>query len=505
MKRSFALALSAATALTGAVVTSGTAAAAAPPEFGACPQDIAEPHPEMRCAVLDVPVDHADPSGEQLQLMMSKLPARDPEARRGSLLVNPGGPGGPGIAFAGSLAEQLPPEVRDSYDLIGFDTRHTAHSTPISCVDVANDDYWQHPLPDPDSPRDRELNWQRAQEYADGCAERAGQYLPHLNTRSNAQDMELVRQALGEPRISFLGYSYGTYLGAVYGEMFPARVDKMVLDSSVNPDPSEVWYRNNLNQGVAAQLRLGHFFDWVARYDEVFHLGTEREQVQQAWDGVQQQLRGAPRGPLGPSEFLDITFNALYGESAWPDLARALADFHNAGDDRALVDQVTPMDAGAENGNAIYNAVECADAPWPRRRAEWERDSADLAEKYPMAAWYNSWTVAPCRVWDAPSQQPMKITGTGLPPVLMFNSEHDVATPYEGAREMHRSLPSSVLVTERDAGKHGVFALAGNEEADRIGADYLTSGALPPGDVDVPAHPEPDPTAEQPPERAQLR
>lgn len=314
-----------------------------------------------------------------------------------------------------------------------------------------------------------------------------------------------MRRALGEQRISFLGYSYGTYLGAVYGEMFPNRVDRMVLDSSVNPDPSQIWYRNNLAQDVAAQERLGHFFDWIARYDEVYHLGTEREQVRQSWDGIQQQLREAPRGPLGPSEFLDITFNALYGESAWPELARALADLHNAGDDRALVDQVTPMDADAENANAIYNAVECADAPWPRSRAEWERDSAELAEEHPMAAWYNSWTVAPCRVWDAPSQQPAEITGAGLPPVLMFNSEHDVATPYEGAQEMHRSLPSSVLVTERDAGKHGVFALAGNERADRIGAEYLTSGALPPGDVDVPAHPEPDPTAEQPPEGAQLR
>lgn len=460
-------------------------------DFGPCPEDVAADHPDMRCAWVDVPMDYSAPDDEQVRLLVSKLPAREPAARQGSLLVNPGGPGASGVEFAGELDDQLPQEVRRTHDLVSFDTRHSAHSTPISCVDP--DPYWKQPLPDPDAPETREVNWQRAEEYARGCAERAGQYLPHLTTPNNARDMDRVRAALGEERISYLGYSYGTYLGAVYGELFGNRVDRMVLDSSVDPTRSQIWYGINLNQDVAAQRRLDRYFDWIAEHDDAFHLGTTPDQVRSVWRGVQNDLRRQARGPLGPSEFIDLTFNALYGETDWIPLADALRDFRD-GDDRRLVDLVSPMDRAAENSNAIYNAVECADAPWPAKRSQWERDSTELAREHPLAAWYNSWTVAPCRTWDAPSREPVKITGTDLPPVLMFNSVHDVATPYEGAQRMHRALPTSVLVTEQDAGKHGVFALAGNPDADRIGANYLVRGDLPADDVDIPGHPRPSPT-----------
>ena len=502
MKRSIALSL-AGSAVLATTAVGAPAAAAAGPVFGPCPQDVTAV-PGMQCATLDVPLDHDEPAGEKLQLTVSKLPARNPAARRGSLLVNPGGPGGPGITFAGGLARSLPGEVLDSYDLIGFDTRNTAHSTPISCVDPAS--FWKTPLPDPDSPQTRDRNWQRAAEYADGCRARAGKYLPHLTTDSNVRDMDLIRQALGEERISFLGYSYGTYLGAVYGERFPRHVDRMVLDSSVNPDTSQVWYGNNLAQDVAAQERLGKYFDWIARYDAVFHLGADRAAVQSAWQAVQDELRARPHGALGPSEFIATTFDALYSEHDWVDFAHALGAFRNLGDDGKLVAKVKTKGAAEENSNAIYTAVECADAPWPTRRSTWERDSASIAETHPFAAWYNSWTVAPCASWHSPRQRPVHITGEGLPPVLMFNSVDDVATPYEGAQQMHKALPSSVLVTEENAGKHGVFALAGNTEADRIGIDYLVRGAVPAQDVTVAGHALPDPANPQPtPKTVRLR
>ncbi|GAA2792296.1 alpha/beta hydrolase [Saccharopolyspora taberi] len=488
MKRSIALSLAGSAVL--ASTAAGPAQAAATPVFGPCPPDVAA-EPQLRCATVDVPLDHDEPAGERLRLTISKLPARKPAARRGSLLVNPGGPGGPGISFAAGLARSLPGEVLDSYDLIGFDTRNTAHSEPISCADPAT--YWKTPLPDPDSPQARELNWRRAAEYADGCQARAGKYLPHLTTDSNVRDMDLVRQSLGEERISFLGYSYGTYLGAVYGERFPQHVDRMVLDSSVNPATSQIWYRNNLDQDAAAQRRLDDYLGWIARHDGVFRLGSDPAAVRASWQAVQDDLRARPRGPLGPAEFIAITFDALYSEDDWTDLGHALSAYRNRHDDRALVAKVKPKGPAEENSNAIYNAVECADAPWPSRRSVWERDATEIARTHPFAAWYNSWTVAPCASWHAPRQRPVRISGSDLPPVLMFNSTGDVATPYEGAREMHRALPSSVLVTEENAGKHGVFALAGNTEADRIGTDYLVRGVLPAEDVAIPGHPLPDP------------
>ena len=499
MRRSIALGLAAAAAVT----TTSTPASAGPEPaerpalplpppavFGPCPADIAKQSPQARCATVTVPLDYSHPGGEQIPLLVSKIAARDTAHRRGSLFVNPGGPGEGGAAFAGEMARTLPPQVRDDYDIIGWDTRNTEHSAPITCADPGT--YWKNPLPDPDDPAARDEHWRRAQQYADGCHQRAGKYLPQLTTVTNARDIDRIRQALRQPAISYLGYSYGTYLGANYGQLFGEHVDRMILDSSV--DPSGVWYRDNLNQDYAAQQRLDRFYDWAARYDQVFHLGTTREQVAAAWHGVQDELRKQPRGPLGPWEFVDMTFQALYGEKSWTPLARGLDAFRNHGDPRGLTAQIQTKDRSAETSNAIYNAVECADAPWPRSRPQWERDSAQVAGEAPFAAWFNSWGVAPCASWHGPHHQPLKIDGAGMPPVLMFNSVNDVATPYRGAQRMHAALPTSTLVTEQNAGKHGVFALAGNRDADAIGTDYLINGSLPDGDTSIPGHPLPDPT-----------
>ena len=492
MKRSFALALAGA-AVTATSVVTGIPAEAQPPVllFGPCPEDISKPYPDMLCANLDVPLDYSQPGGDKVRLLVSKLPAKNPAKRRGTLITNPGGPGGPGVAFAGGLAKKLPDEVRDTFDLIGFDTRNSAHSTPITCVDPAT--WWKNPLPDPDAENTQALNWQRSEEYASGCQQRAGKYLPHLNTPNNARDMDQIRAALGEEKTSYLGYSYGTYLGAVYGQMFPDRVDRMILDSAVNPDTRKIWYQDNLGQDIPGQVRLGQFFEWTAKYDQVFHLGTRGEDVQKAWEAIRDELRARPHGPLGPFELDATSFSAMYGEKSWIPLAQAMSAFRS-GDDKKLIDMVEVKDEAGENENAIYNAVECGDAPWPADEKSWEQDSKRLEDKAPMAAWYNSWGVAPCAKWKAPHQQPLEITGEGLPGVLMFNSTFDVATPYEGAQVMHKSLPTSRLITEDGAGKHGVYASAGNPDADRIGTDYLVRGILPTRDESIAAHPLPDPT-----------
>jgi pimeloyl-ACP methyl ester carboxylesterase len=466
-------------------------AAPAALRFGPCPPDVSKPYPRMQCATVEVPLNYNAPAGERIPLTISRLPARNRATRRGVLLVNPGGPGGPGVSFAGELSQALPPAVLDSYDLIGFDPRNTGHSAPIHCADPET--YWKDPLPDPDSPATRALNWRRASEYSNACAQHAGKYLPFLTTVDNARDIDQIRAALGESKINYLGYSYGTYLGAVYGQLFPHRVDRMILDSSVNPDPASVWYRDNFGQDVPAQRRLNEFFDWIARYDGVFHLGANRAQVAAAWTGILNDLRAKPHGPLGPYEFIDITFSTLYGEKQWPSLAHAISDYRVRHDDRALVSNVSPKDSASENLNSVYNAVECADSAWPPSHAQWDGDAQRMRHQAPLAAWYNMWSVAPCATWRAPHGRPIRITGAGLPRILMFNSVDDMATPYVGALAMHRSLPSSVLVTETNAGEHGVYALSGNAVATRWGTDYLVHGTLPRGDIRIPGHPLPDP------------
>lgn len=503
MKRSFVLSVVGVISAVGLTIgTVGITPAQAAPEpggslqFGACPQDVSSRYPALTCATMNLPLDYSNPDGEKIQLMVSKSAARNPAKRRGVLVINRGGPGGTGVDYAGAIAKRLPAAVADAYDVIGFDPRGVAHSTPIECVDPKK--YWVAPFPDPDSPTARDALWAKAKEYADGCEAKAGKYLSHLTTPNVARDIDQIRVGLGEQKINYLGYSYGTYLGAVYGKLFPQNVDRMILDSSVNPDRSGVWYNDNLSQDYAVVQRRNQFYDWAAKYDGVFHLGTTREQVDAAWNTVLTDLRKGPHGVLGPWEFIGGTFSDMYSEAGWIPFAKGISDFVNKHDDKALISQVgdNTTDA-AENSNAIYNAVECIDAPWPRNHHRWENDAKEIARTAPMGAWYNSWGVAPCADWRAPSVRPLKIDGAGLPPVLMFNSVNDPATPYEGALQMHESIPSSVFVTEKDAGKHGIFASAGlanNPAADAIGTAYLVDGRLPASDTSIPGHPLPDPT-----------
>ncbi|MEV5963196.1 alpha/beta fold hydrolase [Kribbella sp. NPDC051952] len=488
-------------ATTPATVTA-TVSAASSLAFGACPADIAGSYPELTCATLKVPLDYAHPVGRSVSLLITKRAANNPAKRLGSLLVNPGGPGGGGASYAGSLTKadangvrRLDPAVLDSYDVIGFDPRGVSHSAPISCVDPA---YFAPPQPDPDNPANRATLWKSWSGYADGCAAKSGSVLPFLGTTNVARDMDTIRAALGDPKLNYLGFSYGTYLGAVYGQLFPQKVGRMILDGNIDPTPQDMWYQAGLTQSAALQKRLESYFGWVAQYDSVYHLGSTVAQVRAAWNKTLTDFRTTPHGVVGGSELLGTAYAVMFSETYWIPFAEAISAYAVAGDDTELVDFSTPdTSAGTEHANAIFNAVICVDSTWSRDRATYERDAARVAQ-VSQFAWYNIWTSgSPCQNWPISSPGRVKITGAGLPGVLMFNTIGDPATPYEGALKMHQSLPTSVLVTEKDSGKHCVFAnpqAAANPAANAIGTKYLLTGELPAGDTTVPGHALPVPT-----------
>ncbi|NUU21583.1 MAG: alpha/beta fold hydrolase [Streptomycetaceae bacterium] len=457
--------------------------------WGGCPDDLSR---SLRCGTVDVPLNHADPTGPTTTLGVSLAQATG--VKRGTILVNPGGPGGQGMWLAAAVHRSLPADLRAAYDVVGVDPRGNGHSSPIQCVDTAVYDKAPKPDPVPRTDADTQALLARARAYADGCAARAGAMLPHLGTVANAHDLDAVRAALGDDKVSYIGWSYGTYLGAVYGRLYPQRVDRMILDSIVDPRPEGIWYGVNLGQDVAFQARWRDFTDWAARHDDVLRLGVDQAAVEASLARVLAGVRAVPAGPVGPAEVYDILTSAMYDDDQWPPLARAMRAYL-AGDTAPVTALYEPPDADTANSQAIYTAVECADGPWPRDWAQWQRDADALNRANPILTWPNTWLNAPCRFWPVAPREPLRIDGQGLPGVLLIQGERDAATPLIGGVHMHDALPSSRLVTVHGEGNHAVLVFNPNNCVTRYAYTYLRDGTLPPGDRVCQGGTEPDPQA----------
>jgi pimeloyl-ACP methyl ester carboxylesterase len=321
--------------------------------------------------------------------------------------------------------------------------------------------FFRKPRPDyvPSGPAAEQALISRAKAYAADCEKRFGWLLPFMTTRDSAGDMDSIRAALGQRQIRYLGYSYGTYLGQVYATMFPGRVRRMVLDSVVDPDGT--WYADNLMQDYAFQGRINAFFSWAARNNAAFHLGATAAQAQAAFSRASARLQAHPiygaAGPLiGPDELADTFLIGGYSNSFWPDLAQALAGYLNQGSTGELISLYQSVGAQSENEFAVYNAVECSDAAWPRNWARWDADTRKIYAKAPFEAWGNAWFNASCAFW--PVRGPAsatRISGAHLPPILILQGTLDAATPYRGALVARRLLPTARMVVVEGGGNHG--------------------------------------------------
>jgi pimeloyl-ACP methyl ester carboxylesterase len=450
------------------------------------------------CTTLSVPLNYADPSGRHIQLALSMVPATAPVSQQqGILLVNPGGPGGSGLSLASEVASGLSPGVAADYDIVGFDPRGVGSSVPALSCDPA---FFSSVRPDyiPANASAEQALEARAKTYAQDCERRFGWLLPYLTTKDVARDLDSVRHAFGVSKISYFAFSYGTYLGQVYGTLFPQHVRRMALDSVV--DPTGVWYTDNIEQDYAFQGRMEAFFAWVAKYDATYHLGTTKAQVQASWYRARKQLAGQPaNGMVGADEFDDTYLLGGYLNTLWPGLAQALASYLNDGQTGGLISQYQQNGAQNENEFAVYNAVQCADVNWPRSWAKWDSDTRTVYKTAPYQAWDNAWYNAACVFWPVTGpSQPMTISGAGLPGVLMIQGTLDPATPYAGAQDAHKRLPSARMVVVEGGGNHGQSLESPPDSCVQgyLNA-YLGTGALPSGSGPVnatcPAVPDPTP------------
>jgi pimeloyl-ACP methyl ester carboxylesterase len=504
--------LAAACTSSGGTATSGSATASAHAtgaatvvptqgtlKWQACADKLA---PE--CATLSVPVNYADPGGRHIQLALDMVPATAPKSQQqGILLINPGGPGGSGRGLTEEVAIGLGKNVAADYDIVGFDPRGVGASVPAMSCDP---DYFSGVRPDyiPKTAANEQALISRARAYAESCERKYGWLLPYMTTQDTARDMDSIRAAFGVSQLNYLGFSWGTYLGQVYATLFPAHLRRMVLDSTA--DPTGVWYTDNLKQEYAVQGRISAFFAWTAKYNGTYHLGTTRAQVQAAYNRARQQVTArpvtGPHGPvIGPDELDDTFLAAAYSSSEWPGLAEALASYLNGGKTAGLISEHQQDGTQNENEYAVYNAVECSDVNWPRNWATWDADTRKVYQTAPFAAWENTWFDAPCAFWPVTGPaQAMRINGTGLPGILMLQGTLDGATPYQGAQDAHKRLPSARMVVVEADGNHGQsFADPLDDCVQRYLNGYLATGARPesPGLVNAtcPGTPDPAPTS----------
>nr|WP_215550038.1 alpha/beta hydrolase [Amycolatopsis sp. CA-230715] len=467
------------------VVVPEAAAAPGGIEWGACPKDVAAPG--LECSTLRVPLNYQDPGGRTIEVAISRLASTNPGKRRGVVLTNEGGPGGPGLNFPAFLRDRgMPKDVLDAYDVIGFDPRGVGHSTPVTC-DLTPEQKARGNVPP--YARDAADVAKRAQEVkavAEQCAtSKTAPLLPYITTANTARDMDRIRAALGERKASYLGYSYGTHLGAVYTTLFPRTSDRVVLDSSLPPGGLDRHGGRLMAEGF--QKRFPDFAKFVAAHPE-YGLGAKPQQVEAKYFELAARLDKAPRPDgMDGALFRLTTFGLLYGDSQFPMLAELYKALNTGG-------PLPPPPPGApetdpDNALSSHLYVICGDSTWPKSVGGYQADVATDRVRYPMfgAAAAN---IRPCAFWpSAPVEPPVRIGGDGPSNVLIAQNLRDPATPLSGAEEMRRALGDRARMVTADQGGHGTYLLGKNKCATEAVNAFLTTGKRPADDIACAAEP----------------
>ncbi|WP_227979187.1 alpha/beta fold hydrolase [Nocardia spumae] len=495
----------AATAALTAVITTALAPATAHAEanFGSCPAGaIADGHP-AQCAVISVPMDYAAPGDARIDVTVSRIRAGG--QRYGTIFANPGGPGADALDYWGARLTQLPAPLLEHYDLVAVQPRGLRWSTPLNCGTEDPDHGNREPL----------------QQACD--AARPG-YLRTITTENTARDTDTVRAALGLDRIDYLGISYGTYLGAVYASLFPQHVDRMVLDSNV--DPRWVWTEQFAQQQLAGKQRLDDLFGWIAEHDDTYHLGDSALRVYQNWVRLVAAQGGGwyanltpppvsaadlPRDlpePLpavaragmnaGAEEMfkaqnlvralisggnsaqvplVSATTVASYTRGFWPSLAQAMAEANAQPSDlrrlRAIAGATTPD----PTGQAVFAAITCNENAVPARMDAIGSAAAIVASGGnaldARADLVRSGLA--CANWD-PVTTPVAIADHGLDTApLILQSRRDAVTAYPGGPAMADALHGHLISV--GGGDHGTFG-RGNGPLDDAVLTYLRTGEV---------------------------
>lgn len=443
---------------------------------------------DQQCAWLTVPRDYDDPTGATIRLRVSRVTASGtPEQRIGSLVVNPGGPGASGLDFAGYVAGMVSPPVAAAYDVVGFDTRGVGRSAPITCMTGRQTTRYLRADASPDTRIEERQLMSLGRRLAQGCLEYSPAIARHVGSDDTVRDMDVLRAALRDDRLNFLGFSYGTYLGTLYAEEFPENVGRLVLDGAI--DPSLDLMEVSRGQSGGFQTAMRRFAADCAPRPGCPWRGSASTVL----TGINRLLARLDRQPmpthrganLVQAEALTALFYSMYSPLMWPTLRVALRQA-KAGDGLGLQamadyasDRVGP-NTYATNMASAFPAISCWDAP-PPPGIDGLRDAATdwaVGARVPDMARAMAWGNASCSQWFGHSGRvPAPASSATTAPIVVIGTTFDPATPYAWAQALAAQLSTSTLLTFRGDG-HTAFG--GNSDCiDAAVNAYLLSGAPP--------------------------
>ncbi|MEU8776276.1 alpha/beta hydrolase [Streptomyces sp. NPDC048606] len=445
--------------------------------------------PGFQCATMKAPLDYANPgSGQDVELAVARKAATGPGKRLGSLLVNPGGPGGSGIGYLQAYAGiGYPAAVRARYDMVSFDPRGVARSSPVECLTGPQMDRFTQVDQTPDDQEERARLVAAFKEFAAGCEERSRRVLPHVSTVDAARDMDMLREVLGDPKLNYVGASYGTLLGATYADLFPKRVGRLVLDGAMDPSRPALELNRDQTEGFETAFR-SFAKDCAKQPDCPLGQGDPDavgQRLKEFFRKVDEQPvpSGDPARPLGEALATTGVIAALYDESAWPQLREALKEAMD-GDGApmlALADSYYEREGDGSYANLMYAnaAVNCLDQP----AAFDGPDAVDAAlpsfrKASPVFGAGLAWASLNCAYWPVKATGAAKpLTAKGAAPIVVVGTTRDPATPYKWAEALAGQLDSGTLLTY-DGDGHTAYG-RGSDCVDTAVNRYLLEGRAP--------------------------
>ncbi|MFD4316837.1 alpha/beta hydrolase [Streptomyces sp. NPDC058548] len=441
----------------------------------------------FQCATLRAPLDYAKPDGEQIDLAVSRIRATGPGKRLGSLLVNPGGPGGSAVGYLqGYAGVGYPAPVRARYDMVAVDPRGVARSEPVECLTGPQMDTFTQVDQTPDDTAEVNVLSAAFKDFSAGCAKKSRAILPHVSTVETARDMDLLRAVLGDEKLSYVGASYGTFLGATYAELFPDRVGRLVLDGAMDPSLPAIDLNRDQTAGFETSFRA-FAADCVTQPD--CPLGTES--VEAAGEALKKFFRDVDAEPvptgerraLGESLATTGVIAAMYDEGAWPQLREALtrAIGGEGSGLLALADSYYEREADGTYANLMFAnaAVNCLDLPAAYAGpADVSKAVPSFEKASPIFGRGLAWAALNCTSWPtAPTGGPHRITAEGAAPILVVGTTRDPATPYKWAQSLAGQLSSGTLLTYEGDG-HTAYG-RGSDCIDTAINAYLLDGTPP--------------------------
>jgi pimeloyl-ACP methyl ester carboxylesterase len=441
------------------------------------------------CGTVTVPLDYSNPTGPKVQIAVNRHRATDASRRIGSLLVNPGGPGISGTDFAVNNYSSWS-GLTPYFDLVGFDPRGVGKSEPIKCLSDSQLDAFNSADAWPDDPGELQTLVDEAKTLASGCQAKNGALLPHVDTVTAARDLDQIRAALGDPKITYFGYSYGTFLGLTYAHLFPTHIRALVLDSVLDPSIDETTLTVVQAEGFEKDLD-----DYLAGCETSqpacpFRGGDQKAQLLALLERLDKNpLPVGSRSLNSTLALTGILYTMYFNPSeSWPYLSQAL-DREQQGDGSLLLafaDAYLERDNNGHYSNSLEAnyAINCLDHPVPADPSYFQTRAQELQQVAPVFGPFVAYSDLPCRYWPvAATRVPQALDAPGAPPIVLVGQTGDPATPYQWAQAVHGQLSQSILITRTGDG-HGGYDISSCVRA--LVNPYLVQLTVPPDGRDCP-------------------